>query len=88
MTRRLRIRFIRIATLSVAAVMLLLTVVLNVANYASINADLRETLTMIYENEGTIPLPEPPDARPAPMDGEDAAPPALRPGGPFTAETP
>ena len=44
MIRRLRNRFIRIATLSVAAVMLLLTVILNTA------------LTLIQENEGTIPL--------------------------------
>ena len=56
MIRRLRSRFIRIATLSVAAVMLLLTVILNTANFISTDADLRDTLTLIQENEGTIPL--------------------------------
>ena len=35
MIRRLRRRFIRIATLSVTAVMLLLTLLLNTANYIS-----------------------------------------------------
>ena len=55
MIGRLRNRFIRIATLSVAAVMLLLTVILNAANFISTDADLRDTLTLIYENEGTIP---------------------------------
>ena len=55
MINRLRNRFIRIATLSVAAVMLLLTVILNTANFISTDGDLRDTLTLIYENEGTIP---------------------------------
>ena len=55
MINRLRNRFIRIATLSVSAVMLLLTVILNTANFISTDSDLRDTLTLIYENEGTIP---------------------------------
>ena len=46
MIQRLRNRFIRIATLSVAAVMLLLTVILNVANYVSTDADQRELLAL------------------------------------------
>lgn len=69
MIQRLRNRFIRIATLSVAAVMLLLTVILNVANYVSTDADQRELLALIAGNRGTIPVsdtapadvPEPPD---------------------------
>ena len=56
MIKRLRSRFIRIATLSVAAVMLLLTVILNVVNYVSTDSDLRSTLTLIYENQGTIQI--------------------------------
>lgn len=64
MIDRLRNRFIRIATLSVAAVMLLLTVILNAANFISTDRDLRDTLTLIYENEGTIPT-----ARRAETDG-------------------
>ena len=60
MINKLRNRFIRIATLSVAAVMLLLTAILNVANYAATDADLRSTLQLISDNRGTIPLPEKP----------------------------
>ena len=91
MINRLRNRFIRIATLSVAAVMLLLTAILNTANFISTDRDLRNTLTLIYENEGTIPTashsgqtpPEKPDAPPA-----DAPAMKDRPSGPFTEETP
>ena len=56
MITRLRKRFIRIATLSVAVVLLLLTFIVNGANILSNNADLTDTLTMIYENQGTIPV--------------------------------
>ena len=35
---------------------LLLTVILNTANFISTDGDLRDTLTLIQENEGTIPL--------------------------------
>ena len=78
MINKLRSRFIRIATLSVAAVMLLLTLILNVANYISVDGDLRGTLTLICENRGTIPLPqkpETPDSQtpPTPPDGADSA---------------
>ena len=47
MIRRLRRRFIRIATLSVTAVMLLLTVLLNTANFISTDGDLRDTLGVL-----------------------------------------
>lgn len=57
MIKRLRNRFIRITMLSVTAVMLLLTAILNTANYISTDSDLRGTLDLIYENEGTIPVP-------------------------------
>jgi len=67
MIKRLRNRFIRIAMLSVTAVMMLLTMILNVANYVSTDSDLKQTLTLIYENAGTIPhsrfqLPDSADA--------------------------
>ena len=97
MIKRLRNRFILIATLSVAAVMLLLTVVLNVANYWSTDADLRQTLDLIYENQGTIPIsarpddmPEPPDESETQPDPPEQPPLDVRQGknGPFTAETP
>ena len=48
MIKRLRNRFIRIAMLSVTAVMMLLTIILNVANYVSTDSDLKQTLTLIY----------------------------------------
>ena len=54
MIKRLRNRFIRIATLSVAAVMLLLTAILNVANYVSTDADLRSTLTLYRPGESPL----------------------------------
>lgn len=96
MIKRLRNRFIRIATLSVAAVMLLLTVILNAANYISTDADQRQTLTLIAENRGTIPITQPdmPDGTQEPPDMPDGIAPQPdrsdpgRRGGPFTAETP
>ena len=59
MIRRLRRRFIRIATLSVTAVMLLLTVLLNTANYVSTTRELRDMLQLISSNQGTIPAYRP-----------------------------
>ena len=55
MIQKLRRRFIRIATLSVAVVMLLLTLILNTANLLSNDGDLRQLLTLISENQGTLP---------------------------------
>ena len=100
MINRLRSRFIRIATLSVAAVMLLLTVILNVANYISTDSDARSTLQLICDNQGTIPLPQKPDDQTpppkpdgegggdAPAGTEDSEPFPGGRGKPFTAETP
>ena len=86
MIKRLRNRFIRIAMLSVTAVMLLLTVILNVANYISTDSDLKQTLSLIYENEGTIPhsrfLP------PSGSDSADAPTPPENSGGTSDAHTP
>ena len=91
MIRRLRNRFIRIATLSVAAVMLLLTVVLNTANFISTDHDLQQTLELIYENQGTLPQtrqdPAGPPALPATRETAGGAVPARR-DSPFTEETP
>lgn len=92
MIRRLRNRFIRITTLSVAAVVLLLTVILNVANYISTDSDLCGTLTLISENQGTIPVSDSADVpEPTDSDGPPPAPPTGMPGGRdgrFTPETP
>ena len=55
MIKRLRNRFIRIATLSVLVVMIVLSVIVNAANFLSTNSDLNDTLELIYENQGIIP---------------------------------
>jgi len=81
MIKRLRKRFIRITTVSVAAVMILLMIIVNVANFVSVDSGLRNTLEVIAENRGTLPtrlggdvppdLPDdmmPPDGQP-PEDG-------------------
>lgn len=56
MIKRLRKRFIRIATLSVTVVMLLLSLIVNIANYISTDSDLTKMLDILCENQGTIPL--------------------------------
>ena len=73
MIKKLRTRFIRIAMLSVTAVMLLLTLILNGANFLSTNADLNEMLTRIAENHGTLPAPTD-EPSPAPADGDETPP--------------
>ena len=84
MIRRLRRRFIRIATLSVTAVMLLLTVLLNTANYISTTRELQDMLQLISSNQGTIPAYRPAGEAPT------APPKAPKPpqDGSFTPETP
>ena len=94
MIKKLRTRFIRIAMVSVAAVLLLLTAILNTANYIANDHDLARTLSLIADNRGTIPnsMLETPPAIPATGDGE--TPPEKPAGddgrkdGPFTKETP
>lgn len=76
MIKRLRKRFIRIAMLAVTSVTLLLCIIINTANFLSVNAELTELLQVIGDNRGTIP-PKPFGGRP---DGI--------PGGKFTPETP
>ena len=76
MIRRLRLRFIRFATLAATAVLLVLGLILNLANYISVNNELNQMLNAICENQGRAPS-APPDARPG---GER--------GGQFTVETP
>lgn len=56
MIKRLRKRFIRIATLSVTVVMLLLSLIVNIANYISMDSDITKMLDMLCENKGIIPL--------------------------------
>lgn len=55
MIKRLRKKFIRIAMISVTAVMIILCLTVNIANYISVNSELTQMLQMIYDNQGTIP---------------------------------
>ncbi len=64
MIRRLRKRFIRITMLSVTLVMVLLSLIVNIANYISTNADLTALLDVICENQGTIPTHNEPAGQP------------------------
>ncbi|MBD9243811.1 MAG: hypothetical protein EGQ45_07055, partial [Clostridiales bacterium] len=77
MIERLRKRFIRIATLAVAGVLLLLCVTVNTANYISADRQLTQMLQMICDNQGTVPHFTP-----------DGGKPGKKPDGPFTPETP
>lgn len=73
MIKRLRTKFIRIAMLSVALVLLALSLIVNAANFISINRDLNRTLDMIYENQGTIPTKRTTDTEEADIQPPDAA---------------
>lgn len=63
MIKKLRQKFILIATLAVTLVMLLLCLIVNVANFISVDSGLRQMLTVISDNRGSIP-PMPKDDRP------------------------
>lgn len=76
MIKKLRKRFIRIAMLAVTAVMILLGLTLNIANFVSVNNELNEMLEIIYNNQGKIPS-MPPSGKPFGNRG-----------GQFTPETP
>ena len=56
MIKRLRLKFIKISTLAVAGVMLLLCVILNTANFISTDRRLSQTLDMISDNKGRMPM--------------------------------
>lgn len=90
MIRRLRKRFIRIAMVSVSVVIVLLIIIVNVANFVSTNSDLNDMLRLIYENQGAIPMHNPPPGN-KPDNVYDAKLPdsvSDVQGGPFNPETP
>ena len=62
MIKRLQSKFIRIAMLSVAAVMAALCIIVNAAYYAYVNSELSDMLYMIADNRGSIPATQ--DSRP------------------------
>ncbi len=79
MIKKLRKKFILIATLSVTAVMLLLCGAVNTANYISVNSELDQMLEVIANNQGGLPMqtrPENEKDKPEPPKGQ------------FTKETP
>lgn len=55
MIKKLRKRFILVATVAVASVMVLLCVTVNVANFVSVNSRLNSTIDMIITNSGMMP---------------------------------
>lgn len=71
MIEKLRKKFIRIATIAVTAVLFLVCLTVNIANYISINSQLTKTLELIYENQGKIPPMQPRHDEEKPMDKED-----------------
>lgn len=76
MIKRLRKRFIHITMAAVTLVLLLLSLIVNLANFWSVDSGLKEMLRTIYENQGKIP-----PALPNLEKGE-------KPEGGFTPETP
>lgn len=91
MIKRLRKRFIRIAMLSVTVVMVMLSLIVNIANFISTNSDLTEMLDIICENEGTIPTHNDPGAVDPNSSSNSNIPPNKKPdtlGKPFNQETP
>ncbi len=68
MMHALRKKFIRITMLAVTAVMLVLCIGVNAANYLSTQADVSRTLQMITDNRGTIPKALPSDDAEAKQD--------------------
>ena len=85
MIQRLRKRFIRIAMLSVALVLLALTLIVNIANFVSTNRDINDMLDLICEG------PDPGAPAGKPQSGPDAVrsmqQPQEPPKGPFNQET-
>ncbi len=76
MIRKLRRKFILIAMASVTLVMIFMAVTINAVNFLTTSADLASTLTVIAENQGTVPrIPE------EKLGGRE-------PNGHFTMETP
>ena len=65
MIRRLQKKFIRISMLSVMLVMLTLCIIVNAANFISVDSGIKVMLDLISDNRGAIPSPSRPQAGPA-----------------------
>ncbi len=93
MIGRLRKRFIRIAMLSVALVLILLSLTVNIANFVSVNSDIDSLLSMIANEQGGFGQMVPPGAADAFRGGKGGEmnageKGAGRGGGRFNPETP
>lgn len=80
MIKRLRVRFIYVAMISITSVMLLFCLIVNAANFVRVDSALSDMLHTIAENEGTLPK--------IPSDSAAPSMPIPNPGKNFTAETP
>lgn len=74
MIRQLRHRFIRIATFSAAAVLLLLCLAVNTAHFVSVNSGLSEMLSLIAANRGRVPGSPPDEKQDIPHNGVENTP--------------
>lgn len=81
MIKQLRKKFVRIAMLAVTSVLVLLCLIVNIANFISVDSQLREMLTVIQSNQGTLPPIPHGDKPPQSTRG-------VRTDGQFTMETP
>lgn len=61
MIKKLRKEFITISIIAVVSVMVLLCVIVNVANFISVNSKLNNTIEMISSNKGMMPDFNPPE---------------------------
>lgn len=57
MIKKLRRRFIIITVSAVTLVLTLLCLIVNIANYVSVNSGIMTKLTAIADNRGTMPSP-------------------------------
>ena len=97
MIKTLRKRFIRIAMLAVTAVLLALCLIVNAANYISVDNSLTNMLQIISNNRGMVPQSPPggfdkPGTRKAALRRKPPFPPAIlsfgmMPMAPFCAPT-
>lgn len=58
MIRKIRVKFIRIALVVLSVAMVLVTVVVNAANWYFVRAEMLETISTITHNDGKLPVDE------------------------------
>ena len=63
MIKRLRNKFIKMAMISVTSVMILLCIIINTANFISVDRSITQTLRTIKTNSGRSPLPPTDDGK-------------------------